>query len=116
MPQTKQQELDELITLWAEQLQCPVSLNPMAILKALAMRESRYGLLTTPRREPSYLPRGRNCNEAQGSRLEQFGSAAACSYSSFQIMFPTACEMGYRGDPHRLGEDREAIRWVIELL
>lgn len=113
---TRHDELDVLIPVWATRLHVPPGIDPVRLLKAIAMRESRYGVLTTPRREPAYCPKGRYFDAAQARRYQRYGSAAACSYSSFQVMFPVACELGYAGTPEQLGGDAEGIQWAVELL
>jgi hypothetical protein len=112
------QELDVLISLWAHRLHLPPEsvLDPVRVLKALAWKESTYGQNTTPLKEPAYLPGGRYFTPEQAARHKKYGVAAAKSYSSFQILYPTACELGFSGTPTDLDDDREAIRWVVELL
>ena len=112
------QELDVLIPLWAHYLHIPPEsdLDPVRVLKAIAWNESDYGQNTTPLKEPAYLPGGRYFTPEQAARYKRYGVAAAKSYSSFQILYPTACEMGFSGTPQGVDADREAIRWVVELL
>jgi hypothetical protein len=110
--------LDQLIVQWAGRLRLPPGseVDPVKLLKALAWKESTYGQNTTPLKEPAYCPGGRYFTDDQAQAWQQYGEAAACSYSSFQILYPTAVEMGYRDAPQGLDDDAEAIRWVVELL
>lgn len=112
----RKEELDAIVTEWAHRIKVPTGVQAVPLLKAILMRESKYGLLTAPRREPAYMPKGRYFTPEQADRYRRYGTAAACSYSSFQIMFPLACELGYKGSPLSLGQDTEAIRWVVEYL
>lgn len=108
--------LSKLIMAWAGKLNLPPGIDGVSLLRALAMKESTYGANTRPRREKAYLPGGRYFNEDQAKRYAQHGRAAACSYGSFQILYPTACELGFSGVPSQLGDDRVGIVWAVELL
>jgi len=112
----RRENLDSIVTEWAPRVRVPIGVKAVPLLKAILMRESAYGTLTEPRRERAYCPGGRYYNEEQRERYVKFGVAAAMSYSAFQIMFPLACELGYKGIPSILGQDREAVRWVVEYL
>lgn len=86
--------------------------DPEKVLLALVAMESAGGRRAVPRHEKSY-DRGGKWFNADLARL--WGSWAACSYSSFQIMYPVAVELGF--DPQRspgdLHDDEVAIHWVL---
>jgi len=91
------------------------------ILKALATVESSFGSNNVPRFEKAYSPMGIYYNAEQKERYAKWGAAACCSYSSFQIMYPTACELGFDSspwarNPQLLSNDEVAIFYVIEYI
>lgn len=95
-----------------------LGLNPYLLLGAIAYCESSLGIDNKPRFEKAYAPGGhyyRISLPVQDS-YKQFGKDAACSYSSFQILYITAYEMGYRGTPRELADDMVAIQYVIRFL
>lgn len=87
--------------------------DPVCLLASLAEIESAFGLLAIPKHEKAYDWGGTYFNRALWSK---WGSWAACSYSSFQIMFPAAVELGFSGSPMDLWDDEIAIHWVIDFI
>lgn len=94
-----------------------------ALLAALAEMESAFGVHNRPRFEPAYAPGGfyYKKSEEQRNRFIEWGAWSACSYSSFQIMYPTACELGYDSapwsrNPGDLMHDEVAIHFVVEYM
>lgn len=67
----------------------PPSIDGKSLLWALSLNESEGGEDCGPRHEPAYDVGG---DYADVELLEQFGSAAACSYGPLQIMLPNASE------------------------
>jgi len=95
---------------------------PERLLWAIAFIESAGGALNVPKHEPAYAPGGfyyKRKTEG-GARVRtlwnRWGDWAACSYSSFQILFVVAVELGFLGSPIDLWHDEEAIVWVVNLL
>lgn len=86
--------------------------NGAAYLAATAKVESGYGKYNVPKYEKAYDLGGRYANVGY---WQKYGSHYACSYSSFQIMYPVACELGFLGSPYDLANDETAILWVLEL-
>lgn len=82
-------------------------------LAALATIESSYGIHNIPRYEKAYDRGGIYYNAQLGMK---YGAAAACSYSSWQIMYPTAVELGFTGAPTELNNDCVAIYFVMEYI
>ena len=87
--------------------------EPVALLATLAEIESAFGLLALPKHEPAFDYGGKFCNHELWLR---WGAWSACSYSSFQIMFVTAHELGFTGSPVHLCDDETAIHWVLEYI
>jgi hypothetical protein len=89
-----------------------------ALLCALAQVESSFGRHNVPRFESHYYRGGHYYRKSQEIRdmVSLYDKDASCSYSSFQIMFPTARELGYRGVPTDLNKDNVAIYWVIKFI
>lgn len=88
-------------------------LDGECLLKAIAMNESAYGAYNVPKFEKAYSLGGVYGNRALWAK---HGDWAACSYSSWQIMYPTAIELGFTGSPIDLRQDRTAIYYVVELI
>lgn len=88
-------------------------LDGECLLKALAMNESALGVYNVPKHEKAY-----DLGGTYGKRelWARFGSWAACSYSSWQIMYPVALELGFTGSPMDLWHDDTAINYVVELI
>jgi len=83
------------------------------VLYALFLNERYNKDNPVPRLEKAYCPGGRYYSDRQ---WKVYGEDSAKSFSNWQIMYPTAFELGYRGMPHELDDDAVAIRWVVELL
>jgi hypothetical protein len=89
------------------------------LLLTLAGTESDFGNLRLHvRPEPAYSPGGKyyNNSEALRSAYRKYGILAASSYGSFQIMYPTAVEMGFSGHPIDLQEDEICAHFAAELI
>lgn len=82
-------------------------------LQALATIESAYGVYNVPKHEKAYDQGGIYFNRGLWAK---YGSHAACSYSSWQLMYPVAVELGFLGSPAELMIDEKAIYWVIEYI
>lgn len=95
--------------------------DPYAVLVAIATVESSFGSNNISRYEKAYSPSGAYYNPDQKERHLKWGADACCSYSSFQIMYPTACELGFDSSPYDrnpqiLSCDEVAIFYVIEYI
>ena len=95
------------------------------LLTAIAHAESSFGIHGGRlRTEPAYLPASRLPGTKDGFLFRRhvrdlfglYGDAACGSWSSWQIMYPTAWELGFRGAPWGLADDAEAIKWVVKFL
>lgn len=88
----------------------PIVVDPVRFLAAISMNESTGGIHRVPRYESGYGPGGIYYNK---ENYAKWGAWACCSYSSFQIMYPTAVELGFTGNPVELQlKDEIAIVWV----
>jgi len=114
------ENLEKLIDQYAPLLNCHGNLDGKKILTALAYCESDYGQIRRPRFEKSYAPGGYYYQRSPELRTNYsiLGAWAACSYGSFQILFQTAYELGFRGSPVLLWipEDAVGLQYVVELL
>lgn len=108
--------LEALITQFAPRLHVPPGVDAGRLLKAIAKKESSYGRNRTPRFEPAYYTGGRYCTPDQAAQIALYGKEAAKSFGAWQILFPVARELGYRGTPQGLNEDVEGIRWVVHYI
>lgn len=96
----------------------PSTINGEASLWGLYHCERYDQNNTEPRFEPAYAPEGyyyEHSSEVR-DRWTFYGRASACSYSNFQILFNTACELGYNGPPLALDKDSLAIEYVCRYI
>jgi hypothetical protein len=118
----RQLELDRLIHLATptliDVLPSGADLNPLALLGALAWQESSFGRDGGHcRREPAYRPGGRYFTAPHMQAIyAAFGDAGASSWSSFQILYVAAWELGCDLAPWMLHDDATALTWVIRYL
>jgi len=110
--------IKHLIEEWAQHLKVPEGLKPQCILWALYHCEKYNSRNRVPRFEKAYAPSGYYYTRSPEVRKEYeiWGRDAACSYSNFQILYITACELGYDGPPLALDRDSIAIPFVTWLL
>lgn len=103
-----------LIEEWAHHLKAPEGLEPKCILWALYYCEKYNTRNRVPRFEKAYALDGYYYGRSPEvrKRYAQWGRDAACSYSNFQILYNTACELGYDGPPLALDRDSVAIPYV----
>jgi hypothetical protein len=81
--------------------------------------ESNFGKLREfVRYEKGYAPGGTYYNNSEVLRADfrRFGCLASSSYGSFQIMFPTAKELGFKGHPIELQKDKVSGYWAMQLI
>jgi hypothetical protein len=110
------------IRLWAPKLDLQGTgiddADPELILAALAYCETKFwdSKWQKPRVEPAYLPGGRYYAASLGLRkaYAQYGPDAAASWGPWQLMFPTAVELGYTGNPSDLVE--QSAEFVVAYL
>lgn len=87
--------------------------DPQIFLAAFSLNESSGGYNNRPKHEPIYDIGGKYCKGKQLELVQQYGEAAACSYSSFQLMFICFYEMGFTPTPLQAGNDEYAMPAVI---
>lgn len=88
-------------------------LDGVAALGALAEIESSFGEFNIPKYERAYDVTGKYFNRELWLK---WGAWAACSYSSWQIMYPVTVELGFSGTPIQLMDDEIAVLWVLEYI
>lgn len=116
-------QLVTLIKKWANGLMFPQvflvddtlePVDPQVFLGAFSLNESSGGKNNRPKHEPVYDVGGRYCKGTQLNLCNQYGEAAACSYSSFQLMFVCFYEMGFSPTPLQAGDDEYAMAAIIK--
>lgn len=88
--------------------------DPQVFLGAFSLNESSGGKNNRPKHESAYDVGGRYCKGTQLNLVNQYGEAAACSYSSFQLMFICFYEMGFSPTPLQAGNDEYALPAIIK--
>lgn len=88
--------------------------DPQVFLGAFSLNESSGGKNNRPKHETAYDIGGRYCKGKQFELCQTYGEAAACSYSSFQLMFICFYEMGFTPTPSQAGDDEYALPAVIK--
>jgi hypothetical protein len=73
---------------YGPQLQVPDGLDPVKVMTAIAGNESTVGANCGPRHEPAFDVGGLFATGQQAALLATYGSAAACSYGPWQMLFP----------------------------
>ena len=96
----------------------PFSVVPERLLWAIATVESSAGKLNVPKHEMAYCPGGYYYKRSGEVRelWRRWGDWAACSYSSFQILYVVAIELDFEGSPIDLWYDEEACPVVVKFL
>ena len=87
--------------------------NETILLRAIADVESTYGADSTPRHEPAYCRGGRYFGAAM---TKLYGCAAHCSYGPWQVMYPTARELGFTGTPEELANPETNCLYAVRYL
>jgi len=113
-----QEYLKRLIKDWAPKLIPTEGINPVKLLCAILHNESSYGKDCSARFEKAYGPGGRYYRKSYFVRekYEKYKDAACCSYGPFQILYITACELGFKDNPQQLSEAKLSIPYVVEYL
>jgi len=93
-------------------------MDPEAVLWAVYHCERYDKHNRVPRFEKAFAPGGFYYKSDPNVRLlhARWGDYAACSFSNFQILFVTACELGFDGPPLALDHDSVALPWVVKYL
>lgn len=89
------------------------------LLLTIAGLESNFGIQREfVRYEKGYAPGGKYFNDSPDLRAlyRRWGALACSSFGTFQIMFPTARELGYTGHPIELQQDTTSAFWVNKLI
>lgn len=87
------------------------------LLLTIAGLESSFGEQRLfVRYEPAYAPGGRYHNSDVQKMWKIYGCLAASSFGTFQLMLPTARELGYTGHPIDLQKDSICAYWATQLI
>lgn len=87
--------------------------NETNLLRAIADIESTYGVNSNPRHEPAYCRGGKYFD---GLLTQLYGCAAHCSYGPWQVMYPTACELGFIGTPEEMANPETNCLYAVRYL
>ena len=75
------------------------------LANAVSMVESSGGKNATPRYEPGFQKRYLQGKPQWEQLAKQYGwQAVSSSYGPYQIMFPTAVDLGFKGTPQQLAD------------
>lgn len=91
-------------------------INRERLLLALAGNESNFGRQCGLRTEFGYSPRGKYYNAFQKAAFSAYGKAACGSWGPWQILYPTAYELGFRGQPWELFGAAACLTWAVALI
>jgi len=119
MPIITDGQASALISLFAPSIgPTPPAIDGAACLWGLFNCERYTADNPDPRIEPSYAPGGYYYDHSPDvrERWAQYDHDSACSYSNWQILFNTACELGYEGAPQDLDEDDIALPFVVQYI
>lgn len=109
--------LRQLIKDKASELIINGKMEPEVLLAAIMFCESNMGKNTKPRVEPAYLPGGHYFSaEHVQTAYEEYGEAAAASYGPWQVLYITAQELGFAGDPEELAEPETNLSFAIKYI
>lgn len=95
------------------------AVDGVRLLWAIAGCESDYGRQAEfARHEAAYMPGGRYYQQAleQRKAWQRWGITAACSWGAWQLMAPTARELGYDGPPWGLADHDVCCHWATTLI
>ena len=108
--------IDYFIQRYADEIIKKDWLDPVKLLKTIAILESGYGENIIPRFEPAFYVGGKYWKEEYTSLALSFGANIACSYGVFQILYFTARRFGYEGDPIDLSSISVSLPYVIRFV
>jgi hypothetical protein len=113
--------LDDLIDEHHQELLQSSGLDTRCLLHAIAQVETTHGARRlASKHEKGYCYGSTLYTGPNGAALREqshtYGCLAHSSFGSFQIMFITAYEMGFRGDPVDLRDDTVCLPFVIEMI
>jgi|SRR5689334_895231 len=119
-PYPKQIDIDaeralaDAIEHYAPALHVPSGMNAIALLRAIAAQETTDPTrLFASKHENAYCYGGRYNTPALKTAEWRYGCAVHCSWSPWQIMFPTAMLHGFMDDPVRLRDPMIAGAYVV---
>lgn len=91
--------------------------NLYFLLWAIHQQEASGKVQVPSRYEPQFYERYIKGNSEFAQAVKRYGKeAVASSYGPWQIMYPTAVEMGYQGRPGALSDAAISLPYVIKYL
>lgn len=116
-PREVQPEIAKAIEHWASLLHVPAGLNPVALMRAICENETSGGARAfATLHEPAYCYGGRYFNSDLAQLSVPWGCLAHSSFGPWQILFVTAHEHGYSGDPVGLRDPQTSAEYVVKIL
>lgn len=113
-PREAQQALTEAIAHWAATLNVPPTINPIALLRAIAAQETTDATrVAACKHEDAYCYGGKYHTDATRAAEWRYGCAVHCSWGPWQIMYPTATLRGFDGDPVALRDPMVSGQYVV---
>src|SRR5262252_7951217 len=110
-------DLLESVAAHVAQLAVPADVNGTALLLAIADNETSGGTrAAASKHENAYCYSGPYFNKQLAELSREWGCAAHSSWGPWQIMYITAVEAGYSGDPVALRSADASLPFVIETL
>jgi hypothetical protein len=126
-PRDVQQAIAAAVTHWAPQLRCAPPLSAVGLLRAICENETEGGARwCAPLHESGYCyggpyykgdgPGGRPGDDVLRNLTRAWGCSAHESWGPWQVLFITAYEHGYRGDPVGLRDPMRSAEYVVKIL
>ncbi len=117
----------EAVAHWAPMLRVPAGVSAMALLRAICENETSGGARwAAPLHESGYCyggpyykgdgPGGRPGDDLLRDLTRVWGCSAHESWGPWQLLFITAYEHGYRGDPVALRDPMRSAEYVVKIL
>jgi hypothetical protein len=111
------QALSEAIAHYAPALHVGPSINPIALLRAIAAQETSDPVrILACKHENAYCYGGKYHREAAKAAEWRYGCACHCSWGPWQIMYETAVERGFADDPVQLRDPMISGAYVVAQL
>src|SRR5262245_20296228 len=112
-----QAEIAKAVEHWAPLLHVPANINPAALIHAICQNETSGGpQALASMHGRAYCYGGSYFNEELRALSRVWGCLAHSSWGPWQIMFITAHEHGYSGDPVGLRDPQTSGEYLVKIL